>query len=144
MLSMQILVELQVHDRSTQGMEVDPRNDEMTGQPKDGGSHGSFAEMNVGTEHSNLTRAYSSQSSGGSRGIGSFGLTGLHNLGNTCYMNSAIQCLVHTPELVDYFLGDYQREINYQNSLGKEVCYCLSATYTALLLNIHECCLCFL
>ena len=25
--------------------------------------------------------------------------------GNTCYMNSAIQCLSHTEELTDYFLS---------------------------------------
>lgn len=33
------------------------------------------------------------------------GLTGLMNLGNTCYMNSAIQCLSNTPELTEYFLS---------------------------------------
>ncbi|KAL6875597.1 hypothetical protein ACP4OV_013110 [Aristida adscensionis] len=46
------------------------------------------------------------------------GLTGLINLGNTCYMNSAIQCLVHTPEFATYFREDYHREINWQNPLG--------------------------
>lgn len=50
---------------------------------------------------------------------GSFGsLTGLLNLGNTCYMNSAIQCLVHTPEFARYFREDYHQEINWQNPLG--------------------------
>ena len=36
-----------------------------------------------------------------------YGLTGLANLGNTCYMNAAIQFLVNVTDLRDYFMGKY-------------------------------------
>ncbi|KAG4302702.1 hypothetical protein PCK1_001057 [Pneumocystis canis] len=44
---------------------------------------------------------------------------GLQNLGNSCYMNAALQCLTHTTELTTYFLsGMYRWEVNSTNPLG--------------------------
>ena len=40
------------------------------------------------------------------------GLTGLQNIGNTCFMNSGIQCLSNTIELTKYFLSnDFIKDI---------------------------------
>uniref|UniRef100_A0A8C8G6R7 Ubiquitin carboxyl-terminal hydrolase n=1 Tax=Oncorhynchus tshawytscha TaxID=74940 RepID=A0A8C8G6R7_ONCTS len=47
------------------------------------------------------------------------GLCGLSNLGNTCFMNSALQCLSNASPLTEYFLDDqYEAEINRENPLG--------------------------
>jgi ubiquitin carboxyl-terminal hydrolase 4/11/15 len=47
------------------------------------------------------------------------GFVGIKNLGNSCYMNTAIQCLSHTFELVGYFLNNaFKQHINKSNPLG--------------------------
>ena len=46
------------------------------------------------------------------------GKIGLNNIGNTCYMNSALQCILHNPIIKKKFLSKTDLIINENNPLG--------------------------
>ena len=49
------------------------------------------------------------------------GITGIKNMGNRCYLNTAIQCLSNCWELTNYFLREeYKKDINRTNPIGTQ------------------------
>ena len=67
--------------------------------------------------YSSSTRSSYGGNSEGKPKVG--GVVGLRNLGNTCFMNSALQCLLSTPPLSSYFLHNlHLQHLNPSNVLG--------------------------
>lgn len=61
-----------------------------------------------------------------------YGTVGLRNLGNTCFMNSALQCMSAAWSLTRYFLSDkYKADLNPDNVLGTKGV--LASAYAGLL-----------
>ena len=69
------------------------------------------------------------------------GLVGLCNLGNSCYMNSALACLSHVYPITRHFIsGDFKEEINTENDLGSkgDIAKNLAALLQQLWFGSHE------
>ncbi|KAJ5908782.1 hypothetical protein N7495_001464 [Penicillium taxi] len=65
------------------------------------------------------------------------GVTGLNNLGNTCYQNAATQCLRAVEELSVYFLQNaHKADLNHTNVLGFNGNF--ASAYAHLLHNVYR------
>ena len=75
----------------------------------------STPSYSVGTSFSSSTY----YSSSGTTEPSSQEASGLDNLGNTCYMNAGLQCLLNTPPLREYFQsGKWKADLNTANPIG--------------------------
>ncbi|XP_053690656.1 ubiquitin carboxyl-terminal hydrolase 8 [Sabethes cyaneus] len=68
------------------------------------------------------------------------GLTGLKNLGNTCYMNSILQCLSNTTFLTEYFTeGTFRQHLNGNNKTQGRIAEEVAAVIITLWTGKYKC-----
>lgn len=62
---------------------------------------------------------------------------GIENLGNTCYISAALQCLSNSNDLTEYILtGDWRKDVNPANPIGTDGL--LLTQYVRLIYNLWE------
>ncbi|XP_050414001.1 ubiquitin carboxyl-terminal hydrolase 4 isoform X1 [Patella vulgata] len=113
---------------------IEEKNDDGT-WPRQAKSTSSYNTSSTSSYEKTSTRSYSNYEGGVSqgstssynsgysyeagRGVATPGVCGLSNLGNTCFMNSALQCMSNVPMLSEYFLSNkWKEELNPENPLG--------------------------
>lgn len=123
---------LQLHELGTdQTLVIDEAIDEFyvsnfNGRSRPSASIGAYKQSATASSRSNSGRSSPAPQGPLTRGRAqkkprsrNLGAVGLHNLGNTCYMSSALQCVRSVEELTKYFLTEtYASEINKTNPLG--------------------------
>ena len=50
-----------------------------------------------------------------------FHITGLYNIGSTCYMNATLQCLLHVSPLISYFIRVYPKDKDKLEKLNESI-----------------------